>query len=189
MKIIKKMMRPLCPGGSPRQSIAVSILNFQGNLNASRSLCAAEGAETTGKVLVRATASRRAQGNKWTVHISVTYSEDMPVKDVEKRCPKVDCGPLPEEPGFLAEREVFVLGCEPPGRSKGPGFGAKRQRTCGRECGRIPEWRGEGLEIAFVGLIASRNYIYARGSGEVASAKHHVAGRTSARAVDLCGCS
>ena len=124
-------MRPLCPGGrNPGQSIAVSILKFQSKLNASWTLSTAKGTEATGK-----NSGACAWSVSWNegtaAQISVAYSEDMAVKDVEKRCSKVDCGPLTEEPGFLAERDVFVLGCEPPGRRKGPGFGAKCQRTRG----------------------------------------------------------
>ena len=125
---MKMMMPNSAPGGSPRQSIADSILKFQGKLNASRSLCSVKGAEATGK---HSGAAWRASWNEGTAaQISVAYSEDVPVKDVEKRCPEVDCGPLTEEPGFLAEREVFVLGCEPPSRGKGSGLVAKLQRTC-----------------------------------------------------------
>ena len=115
----------------PRQSSTPSKFNFQGKLNKSGILRAAEGTEATGKVLVRVITSRGAQRNKCTADISVTYSEDVAVEDVEKVRLEVDRAPLTEEPGFLAEREVFVLGCEPPSRSKRPGFSAKRQRTGG----------------------------------------------------------
>src|SRR5229473_7580962 len=90
-------------GGSPRQSIDCSILKFQGKLNASRSLCPVECTEATGKN--SGACAWSARWNEGTaVQISVAYSEDMAVKDVEKRCAEVDCGPLTEEPGFLAER-------------------------------------------------------------------------------------
>jgi hypothetical protein len=53
------------------------------------------------------------------------------IKDVEKFCPEVDRGLLAEDPGFLAEREVFVPASERPGSGKGPGFVAEGQGTCG----------------------------------------------------------
>jgi hypothetical protein len=159
------------PRKNPRQSIAPSILNFQGNLNSSRILRPGNRAETTGEELAGATASRGTERNKWTAHIARTYVEDMAVKDIEKLCPKVHYGLLPEDPGFLAQREILFPRSESAGRGKGPGFVAKRQWICGCKCGGIPEWGRERIEMALVGLGHARNNVHARRSGKVASGK------------------
>src|SRR4029077_17057349 len=107
------MTSPLCPSGKSGAEHPVSILNFQGKLNAARSLSTVKSSEPAGK---HAGATWRASWNEGAApQVSVTYLEDMAIEDVEKRCLEVNCRPLTEKPGFFAEREVFVLGGEPPG--------------------------------------------------------------------------
>ena len=80
------MMGRAASGGSPGQRIADSILKFQGKLNTSGGLSTVNCAEAAGK---HPGAVWRASWNEGTaVHISVAYSEDMAVKDIEKLCPK-----------------------------------------------------------------------------------------------------
>ena len=167
------------------RAIALSICDLQSKLNGSWSAGIGDRTESTGKSVLGKFATRRSQGNKWTVQLWIPNARliNVTVKYVEKLCAKVDGSFLAKKVGFLTQCEIFVLSREGTGIGKRARLVAKSERSSKRERGRISERHSVRVEIRFVGLSDAGDDVHASSAGEMASGEQDVAGSPSTRPI------
>src|ERR1700693_1079064 len=167
------------------RALALSIRDLQSKLDRPGSTGMSDSAEATRKSLLVTVATGSSQGNKRAVQLWIPNARliNVTVKYVEKLRAEVDDRFLAEEPGLLAQGEIFVAASECPGFVERAGLVAKRERSSNCECGGIPERRSVRVEIRFVRLSNSGDDVHASSSGEMASGKQDIAGRAVAWAV------